>query len=147
MALIGPKVDLRYQYEHLGEDPNIIQELADGSHPFSAKLKSAKKPLIIIGADTLKRCDGAAILSAVQSLAAQACVEDEDWKVLNVLHKVASQVAALDIGYTPGVDKIREGNIKVLFLLGADEGAISKEDLPKGCFVIYQGRHTSLVHV
>lgn len=49
------------------------------------------------------------------------------------------QVAALDIGYTPGVDKIRNGNIKALFLLGADEGAISREDLPKDCFVIYQG--------
>lgn len=52
------------------------------------------------------------------------------------------QVAALDIGYTPGVDKIREGNLKVLFLLGADDGAIEKADLPTDCFIIYQGKFT-----
>lgn len=139
MGLIGPKVDLRYQYEHLGDDPSLISKIATGSHPFAAKLKSAKKPLIIIGSDTLARCDGAAILTACQELAAKTGAS-EDWKVLNILHKVASQVAALDIGYTPGIDKIRNGNLKVLFLIGADAGCIEKSDLPKDCFVIYQGR-------
>jgi len=61
------------------------------------------------------------------------------WKVLNVLQRVASQVAALDLGYTPGVAKIRANPPKVLFLLGADEGTISRADLPKDAFVIYQG--------
>lgn len=50
-------------------------------------------------------------------------------------------MAALDIGYTPGVDKIRESSLKVLFLIGADEEAIEKSDLPENCFVIYQGHH------
>lgn len=49
-------------------------------------------------------------------------------------------MAALDIGYTPGVDKIRNGCVKAVFLLGADEGAICKEDLPQDCFVIYLGK-------
>ena len=53
--------------------------------------------------------------------------------------KVASQVAALDIGYKAGVDHIRQNPPKVLYLLGADEGAITKDELPKDCFVIYQG--------
>lgn len=96
MGLVGPKVDLRYEYDHLGEDANIIRQLADGSHPFASKLKGAKKPLIILGADTLKRPDGSAILSAVQSLSSglQGSV-DKNWKVLNVLHKVASQVSSI----------------------------------------------------
>lgn len=51
-----------------------------------------------------------------------------------------SQVAALDIGYAPGVDKIRETNPKVLLLLGADDGAIEKSDLPDNTFVIYLGK-------
>nr|CAI5827532.1 unnamed protein product [Callosobruchus analis] len=140
VASIGPKVDLRYSYEHLGDNPNLLQQIAGGQHAFSKKIKAAKKPLVIVGAESLERPDGAAILSAAQSIAAQAS-SGKDWKVLNVLHKVASQVAALDIGYAPGVDRIREGNLKVLFLLGADENAVEKSDLPKDCFVIYQGHH------
>jgi len=62
-----------------------------------------------------------------------------DWRVLNVLHRVASQVAALDLGYAPGAQKIRDAKPKVLFMLGADEGVITRSDLGKGCFVIYQG--------
>ena len=48
-------------------------------------------------------------------------------------------MAALDIGYKPGVNAIRENPPKVLFLLGADEGTITRADLPKDCFVVYLG--------
>jgi len=64
-----------------------------------------------------------------------------DWRVLNVLHRVASQVASLDLGYSAGAQKIRDAKPKVLFMLGADEGVISRNDLAKDCFVIYQGHH------
>jgi len=62
-----------------------------------------------------------------------------DWKVLNVLHKVASQVAALDIGYKAGIENL--GTPKLLLLLGADNGSIARENLPKDCIVVYQGHH------
>jgi len=54
--------------------------------------------------------------------------------------RVASQVAALDLGYKPGVDAIRKNPPKVLFLLGADADCITRADLPKDSFVIYQGQ-------
>lgn len=92
MASIGPKVDLTYDHEHLGDDPKILQQIVSGKHEFSKKLKSAKKPLIIVGSESLERQDGAAILSAVQALSSATSCADKDWKVLNVLHKVASQV-------------------------------------------------------
>jgi NADH dehydrogenase (ubiquinone) Fe-S protein 1 len=66
-----------------------------------------------------------------------------DWRVLNVLQRVASQVAALDLGYKAGIEAIRANPPKIIFLLGADEGVISREDLPKDCFVIYQGKFNS----
>ncbi|XP_066262320.1 NADH-ubiquinone oxidoreductase 75 kDa subunit, mitochondrial [Euwallacea similis] len=141
VALIGPKVDLRYKYTHLGDSPSILQQLIGGQHEISKKLQSAKKPLIIVGSEVLERPDGSAILAAAQKLSASTKPQEEDWKVLNILHKVASQVAALDIGYSPGVDKIRELNPKVLFLLGADDGAIDKSDLSNDTFVIYLGHH------
>lgn len=54
--------------------------------------------------------------------------------------RVASQVAALDLGYKPGVDAIRKNPPKVLFLLGADADCITRADLPKDSFIIYQGQ-------
>ena len=69
----------------------------------------------------------------------------DDWKVLNVLHRVASQVAALDLGYTPGVQAIREMKPQVLFLLGADEGLITREQVTEDCFVIYLGKTAHMI--
>lgn len=60
---------------------------------------------------------------------------------MNVLHKVASQVAALDLGYRAGVADIRNDPPQVLFLLGADEGTITRSDLPQDATIIYQGHH------
>ena len=54
--------------------------------------------------------------------------------------QVASQVAALDLGYKAGVEYIRQNPPSVLYMLGADEGAITRDQIPKDCFVIYQGR-------
>jgi len=143
VAVVGSKIDLTYDYDHLGESVDILKQLADGSHPFSARLASAKAPIVIVGSEALQRHDGAAVMSLVQQIAntARAGVEDPTWKVLNVLHRVASQVAALDLGYRAGVAEVREAQPSVVWLLGADAGAITREDLPEDCFVIYQGHH------
>jgi len=144
LAVVGPKVDLTYEYEHLGESTDALKKLADGSHPFAAKLASAKNPVVIVGSEALQRQDGGALLSLVQQIANNAKVKsgaDPEWNVLNVLHRVASQVAALDLGYKAGVSEARNSKPKVVWLLGADAQAITREDLPEDCFVIYQGHH------
>uniref|UniRef100_A0A8W8M8Z9 NADH-ubiquinone oxidoreductase 75 kDa subunit, mitochondrial n=5 Tax=Magallana TaxID=2171616 RepID=A0A8W8M8Z9_MAGGI len=38
-------------------------------------------------------------------------------------------------------DYIRKNPPQVLFMLGADEGVLTRDDLPKDCFIIYQGHH------
>ncbi|XP_036401001.1 NADH-ubiquinone oxidoreductase 75 kDa subunit, mitochondrial-like [Megalops cyprinoides] len=144
VALVGRKVDLSYTYDHLGESTQVLQEIAAGTHPFCQVLAQAKRPVVVMGSACLQREDGAALHSAVSTIAlnarASSGVED-GWKVLNVLHRVASQVAALDLGYKPGVEAIRKNPPKVLFLLGADAGCITRQDLPKGSLIIYQGHH------
>lgn len=62
------------------------------------------------------------------------------FEIPQLFYRIASQVAALDLGYKPGVDAIRKNPPKVLFLLGADGGCITRQDLPKDCFIIYQGK-------
>uniref|UniRef100_A0AAG5DQF0 NADH-ubiquinone oxidoreductase 75 kDa subunit, mitochondrial n=1 Tax=Anopheles atroparvus TaxID=41427 RepID=A0AAG5DQF0_ANOAO len=141
IALIGPKVNLSYNYEHLGSDTSLIRDIASGNHPFSKKLKEATKPLIIVGANQLARKDGSSFLKALHVLANSLSPADSKWKVWNVLQTNAAQTAALDVGYTPGVDAVVELQPSVLFLLGADGGAVNQDKLPKDCFIVYQGHH------
>uniref|UniRef100_A0A0P4WLN3 NADH-ubiquinone oxidoreductase 75 kDa subunit, mitochondrial n=1 Tax=Scylla olivacea TaxID=85551 RepID=A0A0P4WLN3_SCYOL len=144
VAVLGPNVNLTYEAEHIGEDPAIIEKLLSGTHPFSQRLKAARRPMVVVGSALLSRPDGGLLYARLQQLAHQlraGCEGGAEWRVLNVLHRVASQVAALDLGYTPGVSKVRNAPPQVLYLLGADEGAITREDLPADCLVIYQGHH------
>ncbi|NXB35150.1 NDUS1 oxidoreductase, partial [Eulacestoma nigropectus] len=144
VALVGSPVNLTYTYEHLGESPQILQDIASGKHAFSKVLDHAKKPMVVVGSTALQRSDGAAIHAAVSTIAQNARAKSgagADWKVMNILHRVASQVAALDLGFKPGVEAIRKNPPKVLYLLGADSGCITRQDLPKDCFIIYQGHH------
>lgn len=141
IALIGPLVDLSYKYEHLGHSSSIVSDITSGRHPFAQKLKNAKRPLIIVGANALSRADGKAYLSSLQSFAQELKPEEKGWKVWNVLQTNASQVAALDVGYKAGVEEVLAAGPKVLFLLGADSGTINKDNIPKDCLVVYQGHH------
>ncbi|KAI8439612.1 hypothetical protein MSG28_013338 [Choristoneura fumiferana] len=145
VAFIGPKVDLTYDYMHVGDSASIVKDLASGSssHPVLKRLEQAKRPVVILGADQLQGAEGAALLAHTQELALrlQDKLADPEWKVLNVLQRTASQVAALDIGYQPGVGKALEAGPKVVYLLGADGGVITRENLPKDAVVIYQGHH------
>ncbi|XP_011311762.1 NADH-ubiquinone oxidoreductase 75 kDa subunit, mitochondrial [Fopius arisanus] len=143
IALIGPKVDLTYDYEHLGQSANVLDQLKSGQHPFTATLKKAKKPLIILGIEQLRRKDGAKMLSVAQELAktlGDTTKPPADWKVLNILHTNASQVAALDIGYGSSLEDVKSLQPKVLFLLGADDSPITREEFPHS-FIIYIGSH------
>uniref|UniRef100_A0A8C5YAJ3 NADH-ubiquinone oxidoreductase 75 kDa subunit, mitochondrial n=1 Tax=Microcebus murinus TaxID=30608 RepID=A0A8C5YAJ3_MICMU len=90
VALIGSPVDLTYTYDHLGDSPKILQDIASGSHSFSQVLKEAKKPMVVLGSSALQRNDGAAILAAVSSIAQKIRMTSGvpgDWKVMNILHR------------------------------------------------------------
>ncbi|KAK6483207.1 NADH-ubiquinone oxidoreductase 75 kDa subunit [Huso huso] len=144
VAVVGSKVDLKYTYDHVGESAQVLEEIASGKHPFSQDLSKAKRPMVVVGSAAFQRKDGAAIHAAVSTIAQNARTSSglqDNWKVLNVLHRVASQVAALDLGYKAGVEALRKNPPKVLFLLGADAGCVSRQGLPKDCFIIYQGHH------
>lgn len=132
------------------------------------RLADAERPLIIVGSSILQRDDGDVIHKLVTSLCEQIRVSpgrDPEWKIYNLLHRVcftlntltyckmsnkhhvsfvlcrqvASQVGALDLGYTAGVDALKKNPPKLLVMLQADEGKISRQDLGDDCSVIYIG--------
>jgi NADH-quinone oxidoreductase subunit G len=139
IGLIGAKADLTYAYDYLGAGPETLAGL--GSSPFGETLKSAERPLVLLGAGALARKDGAAVASLAAKTALAVGAVTDGWNGFSVLHNAASRVAALDLGLTPGeggktAAQMAEGGLDVLFLLGADE-----IDVKPGPFVIYIGTH------
>ncbi|CAH8468838.1 unnamed protein product [Heterobilharzia americana] len=139
---LGPKVDLTYDYEHLGDQLEALQLLATGKHPLNERLNSSSHPIIILGSECLQRSDAKAIHNAVRHIAANLKKSKKlDYQVFNILHRYASQVAALDLGYTPGCELIKKAKPKILFLLGADRSLITRQDLAPDSMIIYVGHH------
>ena len=150
---IGDTADLTYRVEQLGDDPAALQAVLDGSSPFAQVLRDAKRPMIILGMGALARPDGLAVLDCARRVAeAYGVVRDAEgdepaWNGFNVLHTAAGRVGGLDIGFLPGeggrdirdiLIGTRSGDIKLVWLLGADEIAATHFG---DAFVVYQGHH------
>jgi NADH-quinone oxidoreductase subunit G len=147
VAAVGPKTELTYKTEWLGETPAVLSEILSGKHPVSEKLKAAQKPMVIVGMGALTRKDGKAIFETAKAIASQYGLVKEGWNGFNVLHTAASRVGGLDIGFLPQaggkdtkaiLDSAKSGDIKVLYLLGADE--IDMASLGNAT-IVYQGHH------
>jgi NADH-quinone oxidoreductase subunit G len=126
VGLIGPKVDLTYEYNHLGDGPDTLSELLGRDHASV----SEKPSMIIIGQGALQREDGAAVLAAAMALA------DSTKSSFMVLHTAAGRIGAMDVGATNVNAMSGVLGADVIYNLGADEIEIAD-----GPFVIYQGSH------
>ena len=126
--LIGPSVDLTYDYAHqgLGRDDLVAMAKTDCSDAIKAN-----PSIIIVGMGALTEADGEAVLSQAMAMA-----EASDSKLM-ILHTAAARVGAMDVGAvtTGGLAVATEG-AEVVYNLGADEVEIAA-----GPFVIYQGSH------
>ncbi|KGJ15515.1 NADH-quinone oxidoreductase subunit NuoG [Paracoccus sanguinis] len=128
IGLVGPAVDLTYDYAHVGSDRAALESLS--SREISDETRG-KETLVIVGQSALREADGAAVLGHAMRLA-----ENSNSKLL-ILHTAASRVGAMDVGAVTegGLAAAVEG-AEVIYSLGADE-----VDVAPGAFVIYQGSH------
>ena len=147
VGVVGPQTDLTYDALNLGDDAAVLADILSGKSKFAAKLKRAKRPMIIIGMGALARADGAAILGQAREIAEAYGVVDGDWNGFNVLHTAAARVAGLDLGLTPGRGGLdvagiyraaEAGKLDLVWLQGADEIVVAKL---ANTFTVYQGHH------
>jgi NADH-quinone oxidoreductase subunit G len=142
VAVVGEAHDFGYNYTNLGVAPAVLTELAAGRGAFADVLKTARHPIVIVGANVATRPDGAAVMAAAARIALNAGRDKNlGSAVFNVLHTAAARVGGLDLGFVPadgGFDtsKMTRGAVDVLFLLGADD-----VNVQPGVFVVYQGTH------
>ena len=120
VTVVGPRVDLTYDYTHAGTDRAALEGL---SVPEDA--------IVIVGQGALQEADGEAVLAAAQALSGR----------MLVLHSAASRVGAMDVGaVTEGEIDAAVKGADVIYNLGADEIEIDRDD-SGGPLVIYQGSH------
>jgi NADH-quinone oxidoreductase subunit G len=125
VGLVGPAVDLTYDYAHLGTDRAALRTALDAGAALSGE-----SALVILGQGALRGADGAAVLAFVQRMCAETGAR------LLVLHTAASRVGAMDLGCVAEGGIAQALGADVIFNMGADE-----IDIPAGPFVIYQGSH------
>ena len=124
--LIGKKVDLTYEYTHLGDDRQALKNLLQKN-----KLTLNSKTFLVVGQGALTDDDGDMVLQASKKIS-----ETFSCKFF-ILHTAASRVGSMEVGFTSdgGIEaSLRDA--EVIFNLGMDE-----YDLPTNSFVIYQGSH------
>ena len=146
-AYVGASFEPTFPMDCLGDDPSVLTALLEGTHPFSKTLKKAQRGVVIIGQEALGRPDGPVLHELARALCEKYHLMTEAWNGFNVLHTQASRMGGLAMGFVPEegglstqgiVTKATEGELEVLYLLGADELPVGALEKP---FVIYQGHH------
>ncbi len=147
LARVGEASDLKIVVSELGDGGEVLSELVAGNHEYCKVLEMAQKPMLILGQGALSHVDGEEILNLARTLADRFGFVKESWNGFNVLHTAAARVGGMQIGFTPinggmGTRQMLEAshknNLKILYLLGADEIDLSGlEDT----FIVYQGHH------
>lgn len=136
IAHVGQDFESTFDYENLGKSAKDLKTALDGA--FGKTLAEAKKPMIVVGSGVADSEDAKAVYSAIAEFASKnKNFNTEEWNGVNLLHREASRVAALDIGFQNLSGE--KTTPKIVYLLGADE--VNPADIPKDAFVIYQGHH------
>ncbi len=149
IGVLGKKIELGYEYDHLGETGKDFERLIQTKSNFMTQFKQAEFPMLILGMGALAREDGAEILNLAYALSEKFDLikPEKDWNGFNLLHTAAARAGGLALGFYPkedGLDttsiikRVTSNEIQTLFLLGADE--IDRSVLQKA-FVIYLGTH------
>ncbi|CUM50093.1 uncharacterized protein AC631_00196 [Debaryomyces fabryi] len=141
IAHVGQEFESTFDLEHIGPDVNALQKALNGE--YGKKLASAKNPLIIIGSGAAESEEAQSIYNIVGEFANKnKNFNTPEWNGVNLLHREASRVGALDIGFNTLSEEVAQTKPKFIYLLGADE--IKNKDIPKDAFVVYQGHHGDL---
>ncbi len=147
IGLIGKKIDLTYEYSHLSDNIEHLNDLLNDRSPFSELLKNSKKSLMIIGNSAINFRDGKEVLNVCSEIAKKYNISTNSFNGFNVLQQDISKAGAIDIGFynndfAQNFDqKIKDHISKfnpVVFLLSCDE---INHSILEGAFIVYLGHH------
>lgn len=145
---IGCASNQTYEIKDLGDNPAVLEEILVGKSEICKELKKAKNPMMIIGYGAISGKGGKKVLANLAQIAEKYGFITKDWNNFNILHRTASIVGALDIGFIPQngggntkkiLEEYQKGNIKLLFILANDN--VNPSDLKGEGAIVYIGHH------
>ncbi|GDX36168.1 NADH-quinone oxidoreductase subunit G [Alphaproteobacteria bacterium] len=141
---LGNNPDLTYPYQNLGNDLITLKQIAEGKHQICDQLKSAKKPMLIIGNDAVSGDNGEMLQHFCQMIAHKFNFIQNDFNGYNFLAQNSGLINGLELGFDQTttqeiLDKCENNKIKLLFLLEVDDNI--DFDKLKDVFVVYIGSH------
>ncbi|MBF8246753.1 MAG: NADH-quinone oxidoreductase subunit G [Rickettsia sp.] len=144
IANLGEQNNQDYPVIELGNNPETLRDILNEKNDFHKIMQASQKVMIIVGDAVFSRKDCSSIMILLHKMIKKFDIINSQWNGFNILHKYASSVAALDLGFyckgTEHILKLASSNkLKMLYLLGADDFDISK--ISKDVCVIYQGSH------
>ena len=101
IGVIGFNNDLTFDFNFLGENPSIVEDILIENNNFCSDLSSMKKPLMILGQGALIGKDAQNFQNICIELAYKFNFINNDWNGFNVLHSAASRAGAMSIGFFP----------------------------------------------
>lgn len=149
IALIGQSaINLTYKYNYLGNDLALLNDILNEKHNFSQVLKQATNPMLILGLGALTNGNYNEIIEVCKQISEKFNLINNNWIGFSVVQTSTALVNGLALGFTGSnhlygvndiINEANLGNIKVLWLVGADNIDFSK--ISKDTFIIYQGHH------
>ena len=141
---IGVNADLNYPHQNLGDNLEILQQIANNQHPICQQLQQAKKPMLIIGEDAVSHEDGELIQFYCKKIVEEIFQPIDNFQSYNFLAKSSGLINGLELGFTSIggreiVNQCFEKKIKTLILLGVDDDI--DFDKLKDTNIIYIGSH------
>ena len=130
---IGNPGDQTYKIISLGDNLKVLKDIENNNSIFSEKIKTSKKPMIVIGESVLNSKQGRFVLETSKSI----LKKNNSLNGLNILHQSAASVGAIMLQAYTNTNEVLKNEI--LYLIGADEINIDT----KNKFIIYQGTHGS----
>ena len=148
IAVIGEQYDGNYKYDYLGTNISLLKDILSGKSSFAEKLKSAKKPMIILGMGAFEGANANEVISLAKEVALKYNMIQDNWNGYNVLNTSTGMLSALEAGFVSNDSNIntksileatKSNDIKLLWLNNVDN--IDFTNLGKNVFVVYQGHH------
>lgn len=90
VAVVGEKFDSTFGYDHLGEDLQAVKALFKKGSKWAEELKSAKRPMVVVGSAVAEHEQGAEVLEEVARFVEEnkGTFVTEEWNGYNVLQRV-----------------------------------------------------------
>ncbi len=134
--------NLTYPYKILSNKTQIIKDICENKNEMSEKIKTAKKPMLIIGQSALKLKTGQFIFESLKKFLQDNNKINDEWNSLNIISNNASTVGAYDLDIVgpeseDTLSAIKNNKFDIIFLFGQDNFNFEK----KNEFVIYIGSH------